>query len=336
MMLLFRYLLALALLSPMAPGSARAGQSSYVMPDVGPMPMATFVDTYLNPGLLALGTCNSGSSAPANGPSAAPAQYQCWLDTSAAPTIYLRVYDGTQWVAVGAFNSSSHAPLAPSGVAFATSATTDSTNASNIGSGTLAAARVGQINLAASGNGGVGGNLPVGNLNSGTGAGATTFWRGDGSWAAAVISLTCGTGFTGGTVTGTGTCAADIATNSNIWSATASKLVDSAGLNSAGGYVSLTDAATIAVDMSTGINFTVTLGGNRTLGAPSNTQGGRSGCIDVVQDGTGTRTLAFNAVWKFPGGIAPVMTTTAGAIDMLCYVVRDSTHIKATFNADFK
>ena len=41
---------------------------------------------------------------------------------------------------------------------------------------------------------------------------------------------------------------------------------------SAADYVSLTDAATIAVDMSTGINFTVTIGGNRTLGNPTNTK----------------------------------------------------------------
>lgn len=128
----------------------------------------------------------------------------------------------------------------------------------------------------------------------------------------------------------TGNITPDAATNTNVWSATSAKLVDSGVLNSAGQIVTLTDATTIAVDMTTGINFTVTLGGNRTLGAPSNTQAGRSGCIKIVQDGTGTRTLAYNAVYKFPGGVAPVLSTAPGAIDQLCYIVFDSTHINSS------
>ena len=94
--------------------------------------------------------------------------------------------------------------------------------------------------------------------------------------------------------------------------------------------VALTDASTIAVDLSLGNNFTVTLAGNRTLGAPTNATAGQSGVIVVTQDGTGSRTLAYNSAYKFAGGTAPTLTTTASAVDVLAYYVESSTRITVT------
>jgi hypothetical protein len=91
--------------------------------------------------------------------------------------------------------------------------------------------------------------------------------------------------------------------------------------------VTLTDAATIAVDMSTFINAVVTLGGNRTLGSPTNEKVGQTGFIRIVQDATGSRTLAYGTDWEFAGGIAPVLTTTASAQDLLFYTVIASNRI---------
>jgi hypothetical protein len=97
----------------------------------------------------------------------------------------------------------------------------------------------------------------------------------------------------------------------------------------------LTDAATVAVDMSTSCNFVVTLGGNRTLGNPTNAVAGQSGSIFVVQDGTGSRTLAYSSNWKFPGGTAPTLSTTANAVDRIDYIVRSSSLIQAVFTGNY-
>ena len=94
--------------------------------------------------------------------------------------------------------------------------------------------------------------------------------------------------------------------------------------------VALTDASTVAVDLSLGNNFTLTLAGNRTLGAPTNVTAGQSGVIVVTQDGTGSRTLAYNSAYKFAGGTAPTLTTTASAVDVLAYYVESSSRITVT------
>jgi hypothetical protein len=111
-------------------------------------------------------------------------------------------------------------------------------------------------------------------------------------------------------------------------------LIDSSGRISARGgaymdIIALTDGATITADFATGNNFSVTLGGNRTLANPTNLTAGQSGIIFITQDGTGSRTLAYGTSWDFPNATAPTLSTTANAVDVLVYTVRSGTSIAA-------
>jgi hypothetical protein len=91
--------------------------------------------------------------------------------------------------------------------------------------------------------------------------------------------------------------------------------------------VALTDATTIAWDMSTGIDFTVTLTASRTLGNPSNTVVGRRGRIRVVQNATGGWTLTKSSNHKTAGGGNPLIATAANAESYLYYDVVSSTKV---------
>jgi len=96
----------------------------------------------------------------------------------------------------------------------------------------------------------------------------------------------------------------------------------------------LTDGATITPDFDAGQNFSVTLAGNRTLANPTNIDAGQTGSIFITQDGTGSRTLSFGSYWDFAGGTAPTLSTAAGAVDRIDYIVRTGTsiHAVATLN----
>jgi hypothetical protein len=102
-----------------------------------------------------------------------------------------------------------------------------------------------------------------------------------------------------------------------------------------GAISTLTDAATITPDFAVANNFSVTLGGNRTMANPSNLVAGQSGSIFITQDGTGSRTLAWGSYWDFTTGTAPTLTTTAGAVDRVDYIVRTTGSIHAVFTGDY-
>jgi hypothetical protein len=102
-----------------------------------------------------------------------------------------------------------------------------------------------------------------------------------------------------------------------------------------GAITALTDGATITPDFAASNNFSVTLGGNRTLANPSNLTAGQSGSIFITQDGTGSRTLAYGTQYDFIGGTAPTLTTTAAAVDRIDYVVRTTGSIHCVFTANY-
>jgi hypothetical protein len=103
-----------------------------------------------------------------------------------------------------------------------------------------------------------------------------------------------------------------------------------------GAISALTDGSSITPDFALANNFSLTIGGNRTLANPSNLTAGQSGVIVITQDGTGSRTLAYGSYWKFANGTAPSLTTTASAVDVLCYYVESSTRITARLIGDVK
>jgi hypothetical protein len=82
----------------------------------------------------------------------------------------------------------------------------------------------------------------------------------------------------------------------------------------------LTDGATINWDASANQVTSVTLGGNRTFAAPTNMVDGGAYVLIVVQDGTGSRTITWNSVFKWVGGTAPTLTTANGSRDQFVFV----------------
>ena len=83
------------------------------------------------------------------------------------------------------------------------------------------------------------------------------------------------------------------------------------------GSFTLTDGATVSWDAAAAQVATLTLGGNRTMAAPTNLANGSFYSIYIIQDGTGSRTIAWNSVFKFISAAAPTLTTTAAGKDFI-------------------
>ena len=97
----------------------------------------------------------------------------------------------------------------------------------------------------------------------------------------------------------------------------ADNLITSAKLNYS--ETTLTDGSSITWDASTQDVAKVTLGGNRTLGSASSGTTGQFISLLIIQDGTGSRTLTWNAAYEFASDTAPTLTTTANLGDVFVF-----------------
>ena len=82
---------------------------------------------------------------------------------------------------------------------------------------------------------------------------------------------------------------------------------------------SLTFDATQDWDLSANQVCDLTLTANTTFDAPTNMKDGGFYSITLIQDGTGSRTASWNAVFKWAAGTAPTLTTTASAKDIVVF-----------------
>ena len=81
----------------------------------------------------------------------------------------------------------------------------------------------------------------------------------------------------------------------------------------------LSDGATISWDVAASPIAKVTIAGNRTLAAASNGTTGQFVSLLIIQDGTGSRSITWNAIYEFKDDTAPTLTTTAAKGDIFTF-----------------
>ncbi len=125
-----------------------------------------------------------------------------------------------------------------------------------------------------------------------------------------------------------------VAFGSSSWIAVASSVGVTPGtsgttwalLSGQGAPQTLTYAATVTTDVSTGSYFRVTLTGNLTLANPTNPTDGQTVTWALIQDATGSRTLTLDTAFALGTTIASTtLTTTASKRDFLTAVYNSAT-----------
>jgi len=96
-----------------------------------------------------------------------------------------------------------------------------------------------------------------------------------------------------------------------------------------------TDQATVDFDFNNGDWGVVTLGDNRTF-TFTNGQTGGYYIVQVIQDGTGSRTVTWPASVDWPGGTVPTLTTAANGVDFIGFIFDGTNFFGVAQSLDLK
>lgn len=159
-------------------------------------------------------------------------------------------------------------------------------------------------------------------------AGAVTLSATDVSGASGLLT-------TGGTVTGN--LQAPVNAVDYLTNATPGRVLTTGTVWNAAAPFTVTDAATVTLDLNTGFDFFWTLGAaGRTMANPVNIKPGQKGVIYLRQDASGGRTItSWGSSWFFAGGTKPVLSTGPNVFDVVSYTCFNSSTVFAVFNSAF-
>jgi hypothetical protein len=97
-----------------------------------------------------------------------------------------------------------------------------------------------------------------------------------------------------------------------------------------GGFTqqTLTEAASIAWDVSAGNWGIVTIADDRTIANPTGATAGQEMILDIIQGTLGNFTLLFDTNFHFPGGVIPELSAIEGVKDSLRFKVLSATEFE--------
>jgi hypothetical protein len=89
---------------------------------------------------------------------------------------------------------------------------------------------------------------------------------------------------------------------------------------------------TVTLDLNTSNYYSCTANANLLFANPTNVTAGQAGALFVTANGS--YTSSWGSYWRFATGTAPTMSTVAGKVDRVDYVVQSSNTIHAVATID--